>query len=165
MSIAGLKVNIFENIRGEGSLPTGSPFGTPPLRTIELPQSSEVMADMPTQMVEFYGGPLDGHQTCLCVSSKPFLVIKTLTPVPSSDSLNALYQALLWRHDLQPFVLAVYELRLRHDLRIRFNLARYQYLRSSIATEVALAPLLVDAMVQDADQSLRPMVLNDDGCE
>ena len=123
------------------------------------------MAEMPTQTVEFYGGPLDGHQARLCVSSKPFLVIKTLAPAAGSDSLNSLYRTLLVDDDLQPFVLAVYELRLRHDTRTRFNLARYQYLRSSIATAVALVPTLVDAMVQDADQSLRPMESNNEGLE
>ncbi|EMI21319.1 hypothetical protein RMSM_01754 [Rhodopirellula maiorica SM1] len=105
--------------------------------------------------VEFFGGPIDGHIDGVAVPMKPFLAIKTVAPEQPVSSLRLLWRLLRLPEHHPPAILAVYEMQTRDAG------TGYYYLRSVVATDCDLNPIIVDAMVQRSDLTLGPLTLAD----
>ncbi|WP_442505999.1 hypothetical protein SH528x_004819 [Novipirellula sp. SH528] len=105
--------------------------------------------------VEFFGGPIDGHVEAFSAPMKPFVAIKPVAPAHPVSSFTRLLRLLRLHGHQSPPVLAVYE------MQTRTTGAGYFYLRSVVATDCDMNPIIVDAMIQRSDLTLRPMTLSD----
>lgn len=94
------------------------------------------------QVVEFYGGPIDGQVTQFATPLKPFVVVQTLAHARHVNILVQLFRVLFFYEHTEPPVRAVYEL----------QEGKYTYLRSTIATDMPADAQRVCAMVQEQPQ-------------
>ncbi|GAA4453532.1 hypothetical protein [Novipirellula rosea] len=105
--------------------------------------------------VEFIGGPIDGHIDGVAIPMKPFVAIKTVPPDQPVSSLTMLWRLLRLPEHRPPAVLAIYEMQTRDSG------PGYYYLRSVVASDCDLNPIIMDAMIQRSDLTLGPLTLTD----
>ncbi|WP_417738271.1 hypothetical protein [Rosistilla oblonga] len=100
-------------------------------------------------VVEFFGGPMDGHIEPVAESLNPFVVFPSRVPVRSRGFLAGLFH--FWRRpkDQQPSVLAVYEL---HCVGLQ---QRYQHVRSIEASGIEIVPIGTQAVISAPRSSQR----------